>query len=263
MRIQKYVYYLTSIFELLTGIQEPLRVLRVYLGLASHTYSQITLRQSGARFLTRGAMDIWSVKETFLDRFYERFGFKLGSGWTMLDIGGGIGEYTIFAALAHPLNRVIAFEPTPESYRILLENLRLNGLEQVEAYQEAVWSCMGELALDFSPGEPAQFISNRDASNSQSVRVACLSLQDIVNRLDLDCCHLLKIDCEGAEYEILFKTPPEVFAKIERIVMETHDGVTAYNRYDLADFLRRQGYQVEVFENNVHSHLGYLRAWRA
>jgi molybdenum cofactor biosynthesis enzyme MoaA len=69
---------------------------------------------------------------------------------------------------------------------------------------------------------------------------------------------LLKLDCEGAEYEILFSLPDAEFKKVNRIAMETH--VTeSHKTEDLVDFLRNKGYQVNYIANKE---TGHIWAWR-
>jgi hypothetical protein len=92
--------------------------------------------------------------------------------------------------------------------------------------------------------------------------VSALSLADAFAMLEIETCDLLKLDCEGAEYSILFDTPRTVLELIQRIVMEYHDNVVQYTHRDLARFLDEQGFEVETFQNPVHSYLGYLRAVR-
>lgn len=258
---RKYPYYLSSILRLLTGLHEWPLVLRLFLGRAAPATHTITLRKSGLRFRVRGAMDIWSVKETFLDRFYERFGFSLGEGWTILDIGAGIGDFTLFAAAGHPRNTVYAFEPFPQSFELLEENLRFNRVATVQAFQQAIGGQSGELALDLSGDEPLQIQSRAATSQAaQTLTVPCLSLADAFSHLTLERCDLLKLDCEGAEYDILFNAPDDVLRRVDRIVMEYHDGVTPYSHQDLAAFLQGRRFRVETFPNFVHPELGYLRA---
>lgn len=264
MSFQKYSYYAASIPKLLLGMKPWTRVLQVFLGRIGSGDHLIQLKKSGLRFHTRGKMDIWSVKETFLDRFYERFGTPIEDGWTVIDIGGGIGDFTIFAALGFPNNSVYAFEPTPGSFELLQKNLRLNGLARVQAFPEAIWAENGTLAMDTTTGEPGQFTSHAGTSSADptKVTVPSISLEEVFNRLELTGCDLLKIDCEGAEYAILFYTPDVVLNKIQRIVLEYHDGVTEFNHQDLANFLSQHGFKVETFANFVHRDLGYLRALR-
>jgi hypothetical protein len=43
-------------------------------------------------------MDILGIKEAFADCFYTRFGYAVEPGWTVVDIGAAIGEFTVLAA---------------------------------------------------------------------------------------------------------------------------------------------------------------------
>jgi FkbM family methyltransferase len=264
MAFRKYRYYLVSLWKLLSEVRPLPLVARVFLRLAPPGRYLIALPRAGVRLWTRGVMDIWSAKETFLDRFYERFGIPVQDGWTIIDIGGGIGDYTIFAAKAFPRNRVFAFEPTPNSFALLQENLRLNGVQNVQAFQEAIWSQPGQLVMDAAVGEPGQFISrkvDRPRQNGEMV-VPSVSLDQVFARLDMPSCDLMKMDCEGAEYPILFNASPESLRSIRRLVMEYHDNVSEYTHRDLAKFLADQGFSVKVQPNYVHSYLGYLYAER-
>jgi FkbM family methyltransferase len=208
-------------------------------------------------------MDIWAIKETWLDRFYERYGATVQPGWTVVDIGGGLGDYTLYAS--QPAGtRVYAFEPTPDSFRLLQENVTRNHRDNIHLEAVAVWSKSGEIAIDTSPGEAVQFIS-READGQAApgqVHVASITLTEALERCGIECCDLLKMDCEGAEYPILFSTPPETLQKVQRIVMEYHDNAGPHTHVDLERFLGEQGYLVKSYPNAVHTYLGYLYAER-
>ncbi len=262
--LRKYSYYLRSIFKLLSGFRAPLSIVRIFLNGGPAGTKTVQLRQPRLKLSVRGAMDIWSIKETFLDRFYERYGFRVQPGWTVIDIGAGIGEYTLFAAVHQPDTRVFAFEPYPPSFALMQENLRLNAVTNARALNEAIAETSGELLLDLTGGEPLQFQSyaRQHEAVEQSLSVPSRSLADTFASLEIESCDLLKMDCEGAEYSILFGAPPSVLELVRRIVMEYHDHTTHYQHNDLVRFLASQGYQVETFPNPVHSYIGYLRAVR-
>lgn len=270
MSVKKYTYYANSIWKLLTGMRPWSRVLVTFLRPGKAKEQVIELRSNGLRFKTRGVMDIWSVKETFLDRFYERFSTSIGEDWTIVDIGGGIGDFTIFATANHPKNIVYTFEPTPDSFRLLQENLRQNQIKNVQTFPQAIWSRDGHLTIDTTVGEPGQFISKEIARGAEDISqqsednllVPSMSLAQAFEITGLARCNLMKIDCEGAEFEILFNAPAAVLDRVERIVMEYHDGITEYTHKDLVDFLRKNGYAVKVHPNYVHADLGYLYACR-
>jgi FkbM family methyltransferase len=261
--LRKYFYYLYSIVELLTGFENPGVIFRIFTKKNSATHPAVHLRRSGFSFRVRGAMDVWSIKETFLDRFYERYGFTIQPGWTVIDVGAGLGDFTLFAARTSG-TRVLAFEPFPESFGLLTENMALNRADNVMVFPEAVGSTEGSLLLDLTGGEPLQFQSRAAPVTHPESQISVKSrpLQEIINRQDIENCDLLKLDCEGAEYDILMKSPHEALNKIRRIVMEYHDHVTEFSHKDLADFLIEQGFKVQFFTNPVHDDLGYLRAER-
>jgi FkbM family methyltransferase len=144
------------------------------------------------------------------------------------------------------------------------ENLRLNSIHNAQAFDKAIGTVSGELMLDLTGGEPLQFQSflKQTGNMEKSLSVPALSLADAFALLEIESCDLLKLDCEGAEYSILFETPQLVLERIQRIVMEYHDNIVRYTHYDLTRFLNERGFQVEAFPNPVHSYLGYLRAIR-
>jgi FkbM family methyltransferase len=223
----------------------------------------IELVKSGFQFKTRGAMDIWTIKETFVDRFYEKFGVRIRDGWTILDIGSGIGDFSIFAAANFPGNTVHAFEPTPQSYNLMLQNLSINNVDNVKTYPYAVWSHTQDLIMDTNQAEAGQYRSRALHSSTPAegeLVVPSLSLEDTFERTGIDHCCLLKIDSEGAEYPILFNAPQRILDRIERIIMEYHEIGTDYTPDDMNDFLTEAGFVVRTSPNYVHPHLGYLYA---
>ena len=262
--LRKYVYYLSSIFKLLFAFHQPSSIIKIFLNRGPASVKTVRLRRRNLQFKVRGAMDVWSIKETFLDRFYERYGFTIQPHWNVVDIGAGLGDYTIFAACAQPKSMVFAFEPFPESFALMHRNLELNSVHNVKAFDQAIGTVSGEMMLDLTGGEPLQFQSSHTPLGTieKSLTVQALSLLDAFALTGIETCDLLKLDCEGAEYAILFDTPEPVLARVQHIVMEYHDNIVQYTHRDLDRFLSERGFHVETFPNPVHSYLGYLRATR-
>ena len=265
MIFRKYYYYLASIYNLLFGIREWFLVIRIFLGIASRRVYTIHLRNADVEFLVRSPMDIWSIKETFIDRFYERYGTSLEDGWRIIDIGAGIGEFTLFSAIDYPNSFVYAFEPFPQSFKFLQENIRLNNTVNVELFSEAIGAVTGSLTLDITGSEPLQTRSVDDAESSllnDRLIVQSLSLSDVFDQLSIEKCDLLKIDCEGAEYQVLFNAPENVLNRVQRITMEYHDNIEDYQHDELVEYLTNIGFNVRIYPNQVHAYLGYLYAYR-
>lgn len=263
--IRTLVYYGASVFKMLFGFKNWPAIVPFFLGNRANRQLRLQLRQPQVELIVRSAMDIWSVKETFIDQFYTRFGVPVEEGWTVMDIGAGIGEFSIQAAYGKQNVVVYAFEPFPGSFALLMENLALNKMDHVQAYQQAVWRKTGQLRLDIAIGEPLQFSSynpNTHVAGDSGLYVDGVSLEFALSKLNITRLDLLKMDCEGAEYEILLNTPPEKLRMVERIIMEYHDLDVQQSHPMLVNFLTRQGYQVTRRENIVHADIGYLYAER-
>lgn len=258
-------YYITSLMAMVIHFKNWPELVSLFLRRTSSGTRTVIFRRKPIRMIVRSAMDVWSVKETFLDQFYTRYGEPIQNGWTVIDIGAGIGDFSLYAAFANPFINVYAFEPFPESYELLRRNLALNGVKNVQVFQNAVWSTSGELDLDLTTGEPLQFSSQLKIDNhpvAGKIAVRGLSLDEIFRINSLHHVDLIKMDCEGAEYEILLTTPAATLQRIERIIMEYHDVDAVRTHLVLADFLRKQGFSVTCYDNFVHKHIGYLFASR-
>src|SRR5207302_8351387 len=127
-----------------------------------------------------------------------------------------IGAFTVFAGLSAPQGRVLAVEPEETNFRMLQRNVALNELQNVETWRFAVGGGFGSATI-LAHGSESRIV---DASESdQTVDVVPLAeLTSSFDRIDL-----LKMDCEGAEFDALFSAPPAELQKIRRIVMEYHD----------------------------------------
>ncbi len=76
-------------------------------------------------------------------------------------------------------------------------------------------------------------------------------------------CDLLKMDCEGSEYEILLGAEPALLDRIDRISIEYHDFDHADRMRDLSAYLQSLGRSVHLRPSEVYEELGYLHSERA
>jgi FkbM family methyltransferase len=253
-------YYGRSIIALTRFVRPWTLFPRLVLGCAGAGPYRIALPAFGVLFDVRTAMDIWSVKEAIIDRFYERHGFAVESGWTVVDIGAGIGEFTILAAQV-PTTHVIALEPLPGSVDLLRRNIGLNGVMNVDVIANAVAGEAGSVSMDTSSDEPVMFRTQMAGAGTGTV--TAMTLADVVATTPAGRIDLLKLDCEGAEYGILMQSSPQTLQLVDRIVMEYHNGINEFEADDLERFLTLAGYVVESARNVVHPDaIGYMRARR-
>jgi hypothetical protein len=78
----KWSYYLRSIPTLLLGVRNWYTTARLFAGIPTSDHTIVEFKD-GARFKTRNFMDVWVLKEAYLDRDYEQYGTTIRDTWTI------------------------------------------------------------------------------------------------------------------------------------------------------------------------------------
>lgn len=260
MRFQGLAYYARSVPTLLLNIAPRAKMVSLFLGRAVPHPLTIRLRGSGLQFRVRTAMDVWIIKETCLDHYYEH-GMALQDNWTIIDLGAGLGDFSTYAAWRSPRGRVVAFEPFPESFALLQHNLRINGMHNVEAQDCAVADATGKFSLNVDSKHATQHTIT--APGTRMIEVRAITLSEVFEAHGLDHCDFLKMDIEGGEYAILRGVEADVLKRVQRIALEYHDNTPAGKHDELVRLLQANGFRVQVRANPVHDYLGHLYAARS
>jgi FkbM family methyltransferase len=166
---------------------------------------------------------------------------------TIVDIGANMGSFAVYAALVCPNSKIYCFEPEERNFGVLMQNIAINSLEErVHAFQCAVASSSGYRTMAIGPS-PLNSLVKKDVWESRQT-VRCTTLREIFRQQELETIDLLKMNCEGAEYEILAGCTHTDFERMPRIRLEYHNLDTAkQNGNWLAKYLKGQGYQIEHF----------------
>nr|MBC7244909.1 FkbM family methyltransferase [Chloroflexota bacterium] len=236
-------------------------MLAAFLGLPLSRPFVIELR-NGYRFKVRTRMDIWIIKEICLERQYEKASVAIEKDWVVLDIGAGLGDFAVHVAKEHPSSTIYAYEPFPQSFALLQENLLLNRIENVQAFPYAVCAQAGPAPFHIASEAVAHStVAAQDRMLSECIEVPGITLEQLLAELRLSKCDYVKMDCEGAEYEVLFQTSAETLQRIHHLCLEYHDGINGFSHQDLVRFLEQRGFQaIKLTPCPAHRHLGLLYA---
>lgn len=192
-------------------------------------------------------------KEIFMEDVYEinELVSLLPTQPVVIDIGANAGFFDI--QLLSKLNtaKIFAFEPMPANVSMLHETMNRNAWmkNNMELIQAAVTGKNQDLLeLYAEPAENNQVVasvfSGFNPNNTVKIKVPCISLTDIILNNQMDTVDLLKMDCEGSEYDILYHTPPELLMRINRMTLEVHDLDKEKNNIaGVNHFLQSLGYQ--------------------
>lgn len=219
-------------------------------------------------FITRNGVTVevplrlvQTFKEIFMDECYlaglERGIFPEA---TVIDIGANAGYFSLFAATKFLQPRIFSYEPVPVNYAQLQRHCDLNAFVNIKCFPQAVAGKIGEINLSFDANDSfttsaTMFKSMNEEDNS--LKVPCVSLRAVMDENNIQKCDLLKMDCEGAEYDILYNCPVDYLQRIDQIAMEVHRGESENQNIDaLENFFRQHGFYTR------RRPVGMLWAWR-
>jgi len=183
---------------------------------------------SGVSVLTETKQDILFVHEVFDTSVYA---LELGADVTVWDVGANIGASSVFFAGCRGW-KVLAYEPFPQTAEVARRNIDLNGLgARVQLVVAGIAGAAGKVALDYHHdwrGGNGLFgnLGHGDIGAGAKVEVEILEASAEFEKLRVLAGNDLifaKIDCEGAEYEILRRLRDTGdLSRISVIVLEVH-----------------------------------------
>jgi FkbM family methyltransferase len=224
---QRYKLLLTGIkLDILKGLPDTGRV-------AILNYTVRNYLSSNVRFL---------FYEIFIDQQYF---FAADSPRPfVIDCGSHIGMSILYIKALYPDAQVIGFEPAPDTFKMLSENIRQNGLKDVVLYDKAVGNTEGKMKFYGDDSVTASLFESRSVGKITEVEVVKLS--KYIDRP----VSFLKLDVEGAESLVLEDlAAASKLQMIKYMTIEYHHHIEK-NVDDLSKFLKilednNFGYQIE------------------
>ena len=194
--------------------------------------------------------NVWIIDE------YSIEDFKINENDIIVDVGAHIGLFSLRVSQICKKGKILSFEPVRENFDLFLSNLKLNRIENVFPFNVAVSKNSGKLNLFLNDDESAHSIF---PSSTESITVESTSLQKIFEENKISSCKLLKLDCEGAEYEIIDSLPTEYLNKIQNMAIEYHSADTKPELVkNLIKKIKNAGFEIKTRPH--HDDMGFLIA---
>lgn len=185
-------------------------------------------------------------KEIFKENIYK---FEtLRTTPYIIDGGANIGLATIYLKLLHPTSKIISFEPDPEIYGLLENNIKVFNFTDIELVQKALWN-ENKTILFKAEGADAGIISDVDSTISDGEQIEAISLRPYLkNTVDF-----LKLDIEGAE-TIVLKDIEGDLGMVQRIFIEYHSFVNQRQSLnEIIDILTKSNFRIYVSSPGLSS----------
>jgi len=181
----------------------------------------------------------YALNENFMNGQYKWLKVRNN---TVIDVGGFVGDTAIYFIL-NGAEKVFALEPDPNLYKTAKKNIKVNHLKN-----------------------KIKLLSTACVGNKKSNSGKGLSIKEIVEKFGLNNA-ILKMDCEGCEYDSILNTDPDLLHKaFKQIIIEYH-----YGYINLKNHLIKSGFKVECtrpkkvtnFDSHENLYVGLLYAKKA
>ncbi len=160
-----------------------------------------------------------ALREVFL---YDEYGCikQLLAGCprpTVLDIGAHIGSFALYLLAHYPNAKVISFEPTADTQKILQRNKALNPIADWQIIHAAVWKNNEDVFIQHSESSVGNRIADTDGERTRGI-----SPQEILNSFVPDQIDFIKMDIEGAEAQVIPASEP-LLERARYLMIEIHN----------------------------------------
>lgn len=250
--LEKIRIFLKSIQILKNWYTFPL----VYYNIIKSPYVFLVTRDNFRIKLRNFSSDVHIFAEIWLENSYLKQ-IKLENNSVIIDVGAHIGLFSIYCKKMCNPCWIYCYEPEHENFEILNDNVKLNKISNISLNELAVSPISG--LIKFYKGDDSSSHSYVNKSEiSQDIQ--SIKLDEIFENNKIEKCHLLKLDCEGAEYGILLSTSDQTLKKIKQIILEYH--IIPNQQSDLLKELhsKLQDNNFVLQETKINEKSGYLYA---
>lgn len=235
----------------------------------NHQNTEVTIEIEGKsmRLPLRHApfSDVGILNEFIIYNEYEglfvqtKKSFPSNQKINIIDGGSNIGLFTVFAKAHYPNAKIVMIEPDQggiSQFNKIAQSLKLS---QIKIYNNGLLDQSG-IEINITHGSSdegnASFVVSK--SNGKST-LTSINLKDIVLNENFELIHILKIDIEGSEEDVILgkNFDEELAHRIIYIALEIHDGIV--NRASIEKRLAQLNFakiisgRVDIFKNTLHA----------
>ena len=189
--------------------------------------------------------DWWQgdLKQVFVDETYKKMLFH---DKIVLDVGANIADSSIYFAV-NGAKKVIALEPFPRNFNVGKKNVTNNNLDNKIIFLLSGCSDKDSTILI---DENNVGTSHKLKQIDEGIEIQTRTLTRVLEEFHIDSA-VMKLDCEGCEYDVILGTPAYTLQKFESILIEYHDGYV-----NLEKKLKECGFAVKISQNMKPEYAG-------
>jgi len=214
-----------------------------YFGIINQKYLQYTLNNNIRITVRSKTHDSGIIAGVMIHNEYTPKGFEIATGDIVVDVGAHIGVFSIFASTKKGAGKVYAIEPAPDNYALLEQNITNNNIKNIYPFNLAISAKNGKQDFFLYDDTVGHSLYVRKGMKSNKISVKTSSFENFMKQNKIKHIDFLKIDCEGAEYPLLFNLPKTILEKIKKLSIEYHYVDNENNIFVLKEFLQKRGFE--------------------
>ncbi len=200
-----------------------------------------TKNKDGIFFCRKHTPQIWGI-DTFKEQKSRKY-FELIKKGTFVDVGANVGRYSMMVANnLKDKGRLVSIEPEPEVFETLKKNAELNKIKNAVLINTACFSRNKNMKfyITKSLGEHSLY------GKGKCIKIRARKLDDILKERKINDVNLIKIDVEGAEFEVIKGAAKTISMQKPMIIFESLEEERASK---ITKFLKKEGYKVHQISN--------------
>lgn len=214
--------------------------------------NKLIIQIDGLKFSINSWEELLILNEVFVEGIYN---YKSDDEFILFDIGMNVGITSLYFSKNEKCSSIFAFEPFSKTREFAKENLSLNHTSsKIKVFDFGLGFPERKIKVNYNEEFKGSVGINGVAEyiNVEDKDVFELEIRDVAenilqNSIDNNKNIILKIDCEGAEYEIINRLKAQnVLSKISCLMIEWH--VNGPNQ--IVDTLLSENFKVFSFNEN-------------
>lgn len=219
---------------------------------------QIAFQNAKLKVDVQSDADQSVLDEIFFDRDYALIEPYIKSAKNgILDVGAHKGFFILYARVLNPTVSIYAYEPEENNFRELKKHLLENRIENAFPKNVAVAGKEGSVVLHLSEDSHNHTLLPVLPSFNEK-KVNAVLLENILKKMGK--CDLIKMDCEGSEFQIFETAPDAVFEAVPLFFLEYHEFTDAMRVANLKALFESKGFKVKIFPSRYDKRMGFLLA---
>lgn len=181
-----------------------------------NNHSTLILKTNSEKKIFFDGWWLGDVGSAFIGKVYDKLDFQ---DKIVIDVGANIADSSIYFA-TNGAKKVIGLEPFPKNFNFGYKNIQNNSLEKkIDLILSGCSSKSDEIQID--PNLSGLSYKMEESKSGEIIKQTTLT--ELCDNYDIDN-GVLKMNCEGCEYDVILKTPENTLKKFSQILIQYHDG---------------------------------------